>query len=287
MIISASRRTDIPAFYSDWLINRFREGFALVRNPMNPRLISKVSLSDRYLDGIVFWTKNPIPMLDKLPFFDRFAYYFQFTVTPYGKDLEPNVPNKKDHIIPAFQSLSRSIGRERVIWRYDPIAFTQKYSPDLHIRCFEEIAKRFSGYTEKCVISFVDMYRNTASGMKPHVIYSLSSAELEKAGIKHGRCIDPVLFEKLLGCRIDGRKGKNQRGACGCMESIDIGMYDTCKNGCRYCYAIHSPKTLQKNLLEYDALSPILCGKLQQGDEIKERKITSLKVNQMQLGFDL
>ena len=161
MIISASRRTDIPTYYSEWFINRVRDGYLYVRNPMNIHQISKITLSPNVIDGIVFWTKNPIPMMQYLDELNNYAYSFQFTVNAYGKDVEVNVPNKNDVIIPAFRKLSNRIGRDRVIWRYDPILLTEKYTMDYHVNYFNELAKRLSGYTHKCVISFVDLYRNT------------------------------------------------------------------------------------------------------------------------------
>ena len=136
MIISASRRTDIPAYYSDWFYNRIREGFVCVRNPMNFHQVSRISLSPDVVDGIVFWTKNPLPLMPRLEELRAYPFYFQFTLTPYGKDVEPGVPNKNDVILPAFQELSRQIGPERVIWRYDPILFTDHYTMDYHITSF-------------------------------------------------------------------------------------------------------------------------------------------------------
>ena len=312
MIISASRRTDIPSYYSDWFINRLREGYLYVRNPMNPHQVSRISLARDVVDGIVFWTKNPLPMIDKLDSIRDYMYYFQFTLTAYGNDIEMNVPSKNSVIVPAFQSLSRKIGPERVSWRYDPILITEKYTVDYHIRYFEELAKRLAGYTEKCVISFVDMYRNTQSNMGPHVIRPLNAEEmtalsktlydigekysisiescaeeidLSSIGIKHGHCIDKALFEKLLGEKLQGDRDKNQRGACRCMESIDIGTYDTCQNGCRYCYAAHSDSILKRNLHKYDPLSPILCGKIEAGDVIKDRPMKSLILKHPQNGI--
>lgn len=243
MIISASRRCDIPSFYSDWLINRVRDGFVYVRNPMNYHQVSEISLSPDFVDGIVFWTKNPAPMIEKLDLIKDYMFYFQFTVTAYGKDIESNVPSKNDVIVPSFIELSKKIGPERVIWRYDPIMITERYTADYHIRYFEALAKRFSGYTKKCVISFVDMYRNTQSRMKPSVIKNLNDDEMmdiamrlseiagkyriclescaekidiKKCGIRHGHCIDKNLFEKLLGKKLSLGLDKNQREACGC-----------------------------------------------------------------------
>ena len=229
MIISASRRTDIPTYYSEWFINRIREGFVCVRNPMNIHQISQIALTPDVVDGIVFWTKNPIPMLSKLDELKEYMYYFQFTLNSYGKDIEAHVPNKNDIIVPAFRELSRKIGAERVIWRYDPILLTTKYTIDYHVKYFEEIAKRLTGFTHKCVISFLDLYRNTKTNMKELELLPLEENEmhelamrlvdiahkyhlkvescaerinLEQFGIAHGHCIDCDLFSSTAPVKI-------------------------------------------------------------------------------------
>ena len=161
MIISASRRTDIPNYYSEWFFNRIKEGYVLVRNPMNISQVSKISLSPDVVDGIVFWTKNPLPILDRLEELREYTYYFQFTLTPYGKDVEPNVPSKNDLIIPSFRKLSERIGKERVVWRYDPILFNDKYTMDYHVKYFKTLAAKLHAYTEKCIVSILDFYQKT------------------------------------------------------------------------------------------------------------------------------
>lgn len=310
MIISASRRTDIPSYYADWFYNRIKEGYVCVRNPMNVHQISRISLSPDVIDGIVFWTKNPRPMMDRLDLLRDYMYYFQFTINSYGQDIEANIPSKNDIIIPTFRELSDMIGSERVIWRYDPILLTEKYSIDYHIRYFEEIAKRLSGYTEKCIISFVDLYRNTKSNTKDLGLLPLetvamneiahrmseialkygikmeSCAEkinLEQFGIAHGHCIDCSLFERLLGCSLDLDKDKNQREECGCMASIDIGMYNTCKNGCKYCYANYSANTVAMHYAEHNPTSPLISGVIEDEDVVKDRVVKSCKDCQMNL----
>lgn len=310
MIISASRRTDIPSYYSEWFFNRIEEGFVYVRNPMNIHQISKISLSPEVVDGIVFWTKNPLPMMNKLHLLDSYMYYFQFTVNSYAQDIEPNIPSKNDVIIPTFKELSKKLGADRVIWRYDPILLTEKYTIDYHVTYFEEIAKRLSGYTKKCVISFVDMYRNTQGNMKSFGLLSLGTEEmfelaqrlstiaekynitvescaekidLEQFGIAHGHCIDCNLFEKLLGDKLDLNKDKNQREECGCMASIDIGMYNTCKNGCRYCYANYNAKTVNRLSSQHHPDSPLISGVIGPDDIIKERDVKSCKQCQIEL----
>ena len=313
MILSVSRRTDIPAFYSDWFFNRLQAGFVDVRNPMNIHQISRISLRPAVVDGIVFWTKNPLPMLDRLDELKEYTYYFQFTITAYGNDVEKNLPSKKEVIIPAFQKLSKMLGSERVIWRYDPIFLSEKYSMECHKKTFEYIARRLQGYTKKCVISFLDLYRNTRNNTKSLGLLPLEPKEmkeiaeqlsaiakkygiilescseeidLEEYGVQHGHCIDNSLFEQLLGCKLTTDKDKNQRKECGCVESVEIGTYNTCKNGCAYCYANYSSKSVETNAAKYDPSSPLLCGQVQEDDKITIRKVESLKETQLSI-FDM
>lgn len=312
MIISASRRTDIPTYYSDWFFNRIKEGYVYVRNPMNIHQISKISLSPQVVDGIVFWTKNPIPMIDRIDEIHDYSYYFQFTLNSYGNEIETNVPNKNDIIIPAFKKLSNKIGAHKVLWRYDPVFITDKYSIDYHITYFNEIAKRLSGYTEKCIISFLDLYKNTKNNLKTlnlipleqKLMYELaerifeiadsnniiveSCAEkvsLEQFGIQHGHCIDCALFERITGQKIKIDKDKNQRDECGCVASIDIGAYNTCKNGCKYCYANYSRRIVEKNFNTHNSKSPLLFGEVGKDDVIKDRDVKSFIDDQLTL-FD-
>lgn len=311
MIISASRRTDIPACYSDWFFNRIREQYVLVRNPLNIHQISKINLSPEVVDCIVFWTKNPKPMLDKLDLLKDYSYYFQFTLTSYGKDVEENVPLKSDGVIDTFKRLSDTIGRERVIWRYDPILLSEKYSIEYHIQYFEKLALQLKDYTEKCTISFIDDYPRIRSNVAPLNIQPMSYArknqiaefiakiahenglridtcaediDLSKFDITHAKCIDDKLIEKIIGCPIIVEKDKNQRLECGCIASIDIGGYNTCQNGCRYCYANHSQEAVKNNASKFEVLSPLLCSCLEEDhDKISVRPVKSLKDNQLNL----
>ena len=312
MIISASRRTDIPTYYSEWFFNRIKAGYVLVRNPMNAHQISKINLSPDVADGIVFWTKNPIPMLDKLDLLTDYMYYFQFTLNAYNQDVETGVPLKNNIVVPAFQKLSDIIGPDRVVWRYDPIFLNETYTAEYHIRYFEKLAKRLAPYTKKCTISFLDFYRNTEKNIAglsiqkftpevqeflaknlSEIAYSYGlkmdtcaeGIDLQKFGIDHARCIDDRLFGKLLHCPLKVGKDKNQRLECGCIESLDIGAYNTCRNGCRYCYANYSTKTVRTNAGKHNPESPLLIGEIGSEDKITERKMHSCIENQIQ--FDL
>lgn len=310
MILSASRRTDIPNYYSDWFYNRIGEGFLYVRNPLNAHQVSRIDLSPEVVDCIVFWTKNPAGMLGRLDELKEYPYYFQFTLTGYGKDVEPGLPDKRKVLIPTFQKLSGKVGIQKVIWRYDPIFLSRRYTLDYHLKAFEEIAQRLSGYTRKVVISFVDLYvrarRNTAglqietlsdrdmTEIAKHLVaisekYGMEvescaeSVDLRRVGVRHGSCIDQKLIEEIIGCKLTADKDKNQRAECGCCESVEIGTYNTCKNGCRYCYANDNDAKVRDGVKAYDVNAPLLCGCIGPEDKITERKVKSLKDQQLSL----
>ncbi len=277
MIISASRRTDIPALFSDWFYNCVGKGFVLLRNPYNPLQVGRVTLTPDKVDGFVFWTKNAAPMLERIHELEKFKYYFQFTITPYGRDIEKNIPDKNEVIIPAF----KKIGVNKAIWRYDPVFINEKYTEEYHIKAFTTIAESLEGYTSKVVLSFVDSYRGV--DLRPLNIQQLSSEQLrelaqelaciaashgmelsacaEDLGIAQSCCIDGKMFGVIK------QKDRNQRGLCGCVESVDIGSYSTCGNGCAYCYANHYGYVQAAPDVDSDILGPPLTGK----ETIKQR----------------
>lgn len=312
MILSVSRRTDIPNYYSEWFLNRMKEGYLYVKNPMNPHQISHIELTPETVDCIVFWTKNPANMLDRLEELLDYKYYFQFTLTGYGKDIEPNIPNKREELIQIFQRLSDKIGSEKVIWRYDPILISQRYTIEYHLQAFTEIAAKLKGYTQKVVISFVDLYAKTQRNTNGLDIRTMNESDikvlakklvkiaeennlvietcaeqidLQEIGIKHGSCIDKELIERILGCKLQGEKDKYQRLECGCLESIEVGTYNTCNNGCKYCYANENDEVVRASRKRYDVNSPLLCGNIGVDDKITVRKMASLKQQQLSL-FD-
>lgn len=313
MILSASRRTDIPNYYSEWFFNRMKEGFVYVRNPMNCHQVSRVPLSPELVDCIVFWTKNPEPMLGRLGELGDLPYYVQFTLTGCGRDMEPNLPDKKAVLIPVFQRLSQMIGRERVIWRYDPILVSERYTAEYHLWAFREIARLLEGYTDRVVISFLDFYAKirtamnemgvreladgeirimasamarTAAAHGMEIVSCTESIDLSGCGVRHGSCIDGALIERIIGMPLQAGPDKNQRSACGCVESIDIGMYHTCRNGCRYCYANDSSQRVEYHSTRYDPKAPLLCGVLGGADKITERKVKSFREAQLCFGKD-
>ena len=173
MIISASRRTDIPAFYSQWFFNRIKEGYVLVPNPYHPKMISKISLSPAVVDCFVFWTKNPAPMLNQLEKLQDYNYYFQFTLNPYGEKLENHLPSI-DKRMDTFKKLADKIGRERVIWRYDPILRNEEYNVSFHQEAFARIAHELKDHTSKCMLGFIDHYPHIRNSIQPFNINPLT-----------------------------------------------------------------------------------------------------------------
>ena len=305
MIISASRRTDIPAFYPEWFINRIKAGYVLVKNPMNERQVSKISLSPDVVDCIVFWTKNPDRIMKYLPFLEAYNYYFQITITSYDKSIEPDVLLKKD-ILETVKKLSDQIGPEKVIWRYDPIFYTEKFDYDWHLKYFEKIAAALKGRIEKCIISFLDLYKKCEKNMRGinyrllnnddifrlapelaaiaqgYAIKLESCAEeldLEAFGIKHAKCIDDDLIARIAGKAIKVSKDKNQRGACNCVQSIDIGAYNTCPHNCLYCYANLNKDLVKGNYSVHNPESEILCGNISANAVIRKREMRSFFVH--------
>jgi len=303
MIISASRRTDIPAFYSEWFFNRIQQGYLLVRNPMNIHEVSKISLLPDVVDCIVFWSKNPSKMVNRQQELRNYSYYFQFTITGYGQKLEPNVP-PTNRSIKTFIELSDIIGPSRVIWRYDPIVYNEKYDYTFHINNYEKIARLLYGKTKRCVISFVDLYKNIIRNMSPinvhnftpEFIINLSSSlnniankydielttcaeeiDLGKIGISHGKCIDDKLIDEVFGIKLNIGKDENQRTECGCVASIDIGAYNTCPHSCLYCYANYNLNIVRRNFASHNPNSPLLYGIIDKNDKIHERKVLSCR----------
>jgi DNA repair photolyase len=303
MIISASRRTDIPSYYSEWFFNRLKEGYVLIRNPFNTRQVSRVSLSPDVVDCIVFWSKNPQPMLAQLDKLQDYSFYFQFTLNSYAQDIETGLPRKKE-IIETFKRLSDKIGPERVIWRYDPVLLNEKYTIAWHEQHFGSIAHQLKGYTQKVTISFIDLYSKitknihefniedvptedkrtiaenfaqTARELNFTIDTCAEDIDLAECSIEHGRCIDNRLIERITGCPLKIAKDKAQRLMCGCVASIDIGAYNTCSNGCRYCYANFSREQAEKNRALHNPRSALLIGEVKDGDVVNERKAASNK----------
>lgn len=306
MIISASRRTDIPAFHPAWMMERLREGYALVRNPFNAHQISRVSLTREDAEAIVFWTKDAANMLPQLDELDGMGlkYLFQYTLTPYGNAIERKVDKKR--AADSLMKLSARIGSRRVIWRYDPILLNEEWTPEKHIRMFEKMCIRLEGAAQRCVISFVDLYASVrrsapeicapdesemrfmageiARIARAHRMIPSACAEsidLSGEGLETRGCIDPADLEALLGMKIKAAKDQTQRAACRCVRSVDIGAYDACGHDCIYCYA----RTGRSIAGPSDPCSPILTGSIGENDRVTERKERGISTEQISI-FD-
>jgi hypothetical protein len=295
MIISASRRTDIPAFYAEWLINRLRAGFCTVPNPFNPSQVARVSLLPEDVEVIVFWTRQPRPLFPYLAELDQrgYRYYFQYTLLDNPRPIDPACPPAEAAVL-TFRELAARIGPEKVIWRYDPVVLTERNGPAFHLEAYRRIASALHGATRRCVISLMDSYPKarrrldvlTAQGYRlldpqesaqairelvpalvraagEHGMQIFSCAEpidLQRYGVCPGKCVDAGYIREVFGLQVSSRKDPSQRPACGCAVSKDIGMYDTCLFGCQYCYATQSFDRARRRHARHDPRSPSLVG---------------------------
>ena len=309
MIINTGCRTDIPAFYAKWLMNRIREGYVLVRNPYNPNQVTKYNLSPEVVDCLAFCTKNPEPMLTYLDELDMYKQYWFVTITPYGKDIEPNVPDKSK-VIESFKKLSNHIGVDSIGWRYDPIFIGNGFDVSKHIKCFEKIAKELKGYTHNCTISFLDLYekvKRNAPDIKPPtkeeqieiakafarigkendmVIHACcEKTYLSQYGLQCNGCMSQEIVEKAINNTLQPPKRKNLRQECNCLMGNDIGAYNTCGHLCKYCYANANKQFVIQNMKKHDDNSPFLIGRIEPGDKITEAKQKSWKVENEQISF--
>lgn len=310
MIISASRRTDIPAYYSEWFYNRIKEGYCTVPNPFNAEQIYLVDLRPQFVTAIVFWTRNAYPLLKDIEILDErgYKYYFQFTLNNYPKIYEPYNPSLGQSI-KCFKEIANKIGKGKIVWRYDPILFTNDLTIEFHKHNFVKIFDEIGNYTKRIVISIVDNYKKTANRLKKleteYEEEQINKAEVEELlkfivekasskgvevescaeakefghlGIAHGKCVDDRLLKQEFGIDLVYKKDKNQRLPCGCMVSKDIGMNNTCLMGCEYCYATTSHQAAVKNKKKHDPkFSSLIIHKMP--DEINE-KIIAFKQQQ-------
>ena len=291
MILNISGRTDIVAFYEKWLIKRVEAGFVDVRNPFNPKLVNRINFSD--VDLILFCTKNPIPILNDLNKI-KIPYLFQITITPYKRDIEPNVPSKKE-VIEALKKISQAIGKENVSVRYDPIFLSEKYNITYHIKAFKKLCMLLNGYVETIIVSFLDEYKNVLKnknvlqyrkfteedykiiGKNFSKIAKLNNIKVQTCfedrnlteyGFTKGECLSHELAYRLTGKKYKSWKARK----CNCVEMVDIGVYNSCKHFCKYCYANYDEKIVNNNFRNHDVNSSLLIGKVKKDDIIKTRK---------------
>lgn len=294
MILNVSGRTDIVAFYSEWFMNRYREGFVDVRNPYNDKMISRIYFED--VDAILFCTKNPIPILTHLKEIDK-PILFHITLTPYKKDIEPNVPDKT-LIIEAIKKVSETIGIDNLYVRYDPIFLSDKYNIEYHKKAFEKMCSLLDGYVDKIIVSFIDEYKNVRNNEKTICYRALTEEDykaigtsfsesarnhnmtvqtcfedrnLVEYGFIKGECLSHELAYKITGKKYKNWTARKEK-KCNCVQMVDIGDYNSCKHFCKYCYANYDEKKVNKNFNSHNPNSSVLIGTIQDDDIIKVRK---------------
>lgn len=294
MILFASGRTDIPAFYSNWFINRVKAGFVDVRNPFNQKLVSRIYFSD--VDLIMFCSKNPLPMINKLDTLNV-PVLFHVTITPYSKDVEPNISDKR-LIIEGVKKLSLVLGIDNVVVRYDPIFLSDKYNVDYHIKAFDKLCKNLNSYVNKIIVSFMDEYKNVRSnknilkyraftredykkigeafsksamdnGMSVQTCFE--DEDLTQYGFVKGECLSHELAYILTGKKFKSSNVRKEK-KCECVQMVDIGDYNSCMHMCKYCYANYDEKAVSNNFERHDDNSSLLIGSIQRDDVIKVRK---------------
>lgn len=300
MIINTGQRTDIPAFYPKWLINRIKAGFVMVRNPYYPTLVTRFSLSPDVVDIIGFCSKNPKPLFPYLDELNPYKQFWYITITGFESDIERNVP-PIDEVIASFQYLSKRVGSNAIGFRYTPIIITDKYSVKRHIETFEYITSKLEGYTSLAVFGFLDVYDKLKKyhpelvdtndenkinlalkfneiASSHHIELRLCSKEkyLQEYGIDVNGCMRLEDYERALNFKLKPDKKMNARkGFCSCFLSNDIGSYDSCLHLCSYCYANGSKETILRNFNRHDDNSPFLIGNSSEKDIVRDAKQSS------------
>ena len=293
MIVNTGGRTDTVQYYTDWLLRRFAEGYVMVRNPLFPDKVSRYELTPDVVDCVVFCSKNYQPILPRLhEITDKFNTYFHYTITAYGRDIEPGVP-PIDESIETLLRLSGQVGRRRVSWRYDPVLLTGDYTIERHIQTFKRMAKKLAPYIDRCIFSFVEMYKKLEVNM-PELIpltgqetetlaqelgriaekYGIyiqtcgTNSNFARYGIHSSGCATLDILGGANGIVFKSLKHRGMRQGCHCIESRDIGAYDTCMNGCKYCYANKTPRRAFENYRLHNPKSPLLLGDLRPDDTV-------------------
>ena len=296
MIIQTGNRTDIPAFYSEWFANRLREGYVLVRNPFNPLSVTRYDLDPSVVDMIGFCSKNPAPMLKYMDLLSSWHQYWFVTITPYGKDIEPNVPDRES-VMDTFRRLSEIVGVRSMGWRYDPILINEDWTVDRHAEVFADMCGKLDGTTHTCVISFIDLYekvkrsypearrvplqtqlqlteRFVKIAAQHHMVIKpcAESPVLETVGADCSGCMTVQTFESAIGQNLIVPPNPGNRKECACYLTGDIGAYNTCGHLCRYCYANADASLVRGNMRRHDPASPLLIGRLNPEDTVHQAK---------------
>ena len=309
MVLNTGNRTDIPAFYSEWFARRLQEGYVLSRNPYNPEQVIRYELDPDVVDIIMFCTKNPGPMLKYMDLLRPFTQYWHVTITPYGKEIEPGVPDKKQ-VIRDFIRLSEQIGPDHICWRYDPVFIDETYTAEHHLRVFDRMAGMMEHATKQVIISFIDLYEKTkrnfpkarevtaeeqnllgekmaeiaeSHGMR--IKACLENPSLSRFGIDVSGCFTRQDLERVLGEELEVPGTAMTRKGCSCVLGSDIGAYNTCAHFCRYCYANYDRETVLANRRLHDPESPLLVGHLMPQDKVRSANQVSWKTGQLTLNL--
>lgn len=297
MILSVSERTDIPAFYSTWFYERIKAGYVDVRNPFYPKQVNRILLTPEHVDFILFTSKNPTPMIQCLDELKGFQYAFQITITPYHQDIELNVKNKQE-VVKSIQFLSKKLGKEKVMLRYDPILLNQRYTIEYHTLAFQTLMEELDGYIDTCIISFIDYYKNTNRNLEKMKLHNITKEDMKliasklsdiakahhvslqtcgeeidlaQFDISKTACVSKEWLQKILPYEIKTSISK-KREHCYCVKSVGIGDYNTCGFDCLYCYANYDHDVIAQNRLLHNPKSSLLIGELQDDDVIHVMK---------------
>lgn len=297
MILSVSQRCDIPAYFSEWFYQRIKEGFADVRTPFDPTLVHRVNISRDHVDLIVFMSKNPIPMMARLDELEGYNCCFQITITPYHQEIESNKIDKK-LIIEAVRSLSKKYGKHGVIVRYDPILINHRYTIDYHLKAFQRLCEQLSSTIDCIIFSFIDEYKNTRFHAKELNLYPMSDSQMIKLSkglasiakaygirlqtcgekidltslnIKQGSCISTDLLA-AYGINSAYPLAKTRGDGCDCLAYTDLGAYNCCAHGCKYCYANYDETKIYDHLKQHDPMSTMLIGHLTSKDRLVDKR---------------
>ena len=305
MIIHASRRTDIPAFFSDWFLNRLEEGYACVRNPFDPKQVSRVALDPQAVDGFVFWTKDPSPMIPHLDRLEPYPYYLNVTINPYGPSLEAAVPRRGTVVTESFLRIADLVGPDRLVWFYDPVFLTERHTVESHLDSFERIARKLEGATDCCSVGFLTFYKSVERAIAGSGIVGATQRQRDSLlrgfrdianaygmelrvcadgmeGVPPGTtmcaCVDAPRLERISGMGLLPARTDRGCESCRCHQTMDIGAYGTCMHGCVYCYANARYPNLLRNYHAHDPASELLIGHVRDDDRVVDTKMTRVTV---------
>ena len=329
MVLNTGMRTDIPAYFSEWFMNRVREGYVLTRNPYNPLQVTRYRIDPSVVDILAFGTKNPAPLLPYLDELAAFRTYWFVTMNPYGQKLEPNVPDWQD-VAESIRTLSDRFGPKAISWRISPIIVNDCFPVYWHIEQFRRMAETLSGKVETCMIAFLDLYEKTRRNFPEgravtksekaaigaafvpvaqqhgiRVIGCYQDRDLAEYGVDVSGCMTHHALEHVGGFRLTIPKSQKSvqkmMGSSasiteaenrefqehgGCILGRDIGEYNTCPHGCRYCYANYDQQVVAANFKRHDPRSPYLIGGLIPGEVIHDAEQVSWIDNQLSI-FDI